>query len=218
MSLADLQPAEGEKFVLNSSQQQQLDSDLKLLLPKGYDGKNTPKSRRLAESGVKGEASKEVSVENPKVEVTRTGAWRVRQFPLGGWVYHDVPYRWQREDQGQDFEIPMGHHIIAPGWGHCVSHLSDRPWPNGFGSPYMVVYIGSGKFAGHLWYIGHNNYVQIRVGESFNTGRILSMPDHEMNAGWGWTELGIAPNGYPGPWGGGAANHWRFAPIWRWSH
>jgi hypothetical protein len=122
----------------------------------------------------------------------------------------------QRVDQGQDFEIPIGKHIIAPGWGKVVSHLSDNPFPYGFGSPYAVVYIGSGRFAGRLWYIGHVNANVIPAGWTFHSFRILGQTDHGLNAGWGWTELGHAPNGYPGPMGEGANWHYKFSPVWRW--
>lgn len=207
MSILDLQPVEGEQQTLNESQQQQLTSDLKQLLPDGYPKGLPAKPKDDAEVA-------DVAAATLK---TRKGVVRYRQFPMGGWVYHDVPYRWQRVDQGQDFEIPLGHHIIAPGWGHCVAHLSDSAFPNGFGSPYAVVYIGSGRFAGRLWYLGHDNYVQIRVGESFHTGRILAKPDHFLNPGWGWSEIGHAPNGFPGPMGEGARYHSLFSPVWRWS-
>jgi hypothetical protein len=211
MALADLQPAEGQKQELTLAQEKQLNRDLLRLLPEGYPDK--------VPAGIASAArvSPEVNDPTAPTKVTRGGAWRLRQFPMGGWVYHDVSYRWQRQDQGQDFEITTGHHVIAPGWGHCVSHLSDSPWPDGFGSPYAVVYIGSGRFAGRLWYLGHDNYVQIRVGESFHTGRILTQPKHEMNHGWVWTELGHAPNGYPGSMAEGPRWHYLFAPIWRWS-
>jgi hypothetical protein len=138
--------------------------------------------------------------------------------PMGGWVYQKVPTRMQRVDQGQDFEVPLGHHIIAPGWGKCVHHLSDGPWPNGFGSPYAVVWIGGGApgFEGSYWYIGHCNAEVIPEGKTFHTGDILARPNHSLNTGWGWTELGHAPNGYPGPFGEGAKYHHLFIPVWKW--
>jgi murein DD-endopeptidase MepM/ murein hydrolase activator NlpD len=209
MALLDLQPAEGEQQKLSESQQQQLEHDLKRLLPGHSSAKATTGQREVR-------VDSKASLTGPSVKTARS-IWRWRQFPMGGWVYHDVPYRWQRVDQGQDFEIPLGRHIIAPGWGHCVSHLSDRPFPYGFGSPYAVVYIGSGRFGGRLWYLGHDNYVQIRAGESFHAGRILARPDHSLNSGWGWSEIGHAANGYPGPMSEGARYKSLFAPVWRWS-
>lgn len=142
-------------------------------------------------------------------------AWRT--FPMGGWVYHGVEARMQRVDQGQDFEVPLGRHVIAPGWGKCVRHLSDGPWPNGFGDPYAVVWIGSGRFANRYWYIGHCNAEVVPVGHVFHTGDILARPNHSLNQGWGWVELGHAPNGFPGPFGEGARFHSLFSPVRRWS-
>jgi hypothetical protein len=139
----------------------------------------------------------------------------VRRWPMGGWVYHDVAARMQREDQGQDLEVPLGRHIVAPGWGHCIRHLSDGDWPHGFGSPYAVVYIGSGRFARKLMYLGHCNAEVVPVGHHFHTGAVLARPNHSLNAGWGWAEIGWAPGGFPGRWGNGALLHHLFTPVWR---
>jgi len=145
--------------------------------------------------------------------------WRYRAFPMGGWVWHDKPAWMQRTDQGQDFEIVWGTHIVAPGWGHVVSWLHDGPFPNGFGSPYMVVYIGSGRFMGRLWYLGHMNYCQVRPGESFHAGRALGRLYNSLNSGRGWIEVGHAANGYPMAMGEGAKWHYLFtSPEWRWSY
>lgn len=206
MSLADLQPA-GEQ-TLSESQQQQLEHDLKRLLPESYAAK--------APGGLQ-KAVDAPPLKTADTQKTSRGVWKWRQFPMGGWVYHDVPYRWQRTDQGQDFEVPLGHHIIAPGWGKVVSHLSDREFPNGFGNPYAVVYIGSGRFGGRLWYLGHDNSEVLGAGTVFHTGRILAKPNHSLNSGWGWSEIGHAGNGYPGPMSEGARYHSFFSPVWRWS-
>lgn len=144
------------------------------------------------------------------------GLYRPRKFPAGGWVWHDTPFRMQRTDQGQDFEIPHGGSIVAPGWGQCLMYAHDGPFPNGFGDPYMVVKIHSGRFAGNDWYLGHMNYVQIRPGEWFHEGRKLGRLYNSLNPGWGWVEIGHW-NGGPGPNGTGAKYHNLFNDLWRWS-
>ncbi len=200
---------------LSPAQEAQIERDLKLLLPNGpLTGKLL-----LPEAHPHPKVGPELVLPSDLLTVHQPKSvlhWR--RFPMGGLVYWQVPARMQREDQGQDFEIPLGHHIIAPAWGKCIHHLSDQPFPNGFGSPYAVVYIGAGRFGGRLWYIGHDNGSPIiPEGWTFHQGRILATPNHFLNAGWGWTEFGHAPNGHPGPFGEGARYHSLFAPLWRWS-
>lgn len=214
---------------LTPEQQEQLERDLARLLPDGPVPEEHARSSLAAKpsdgAGYLNEVLVDVPAEHapqPEVEhadpTLAASGLRWRAFPKGGWVYHDKPSWMQRIDQGQDFEIPWGAHIIAPGWGHCVSWLHDRAFPSGFGSPYAVVYIGSGRFAGRLWYIGHMNYVQIKPGESFHVGRPLGRLYNSLNAGRGWVELGHAANGFPMAMGEGAKWHSLFAtPDWRWS-
>jgi hypothetical protein len=140
--------------------------------------------------------------------------------PVGGWIHAGESYRMQRQDQGQDFEIPLHHDVIAPGWGKCVGWLHDGPFPNGFGSPYAVVWIGSGRFKvdGGLWYLGHANHVYVRPGQWFHTGQRLARLDNSLNHGWGWIEIGHAAGGQPGPNGTGAKYASLFqSPAWIWT-
>lgn len=116
-------------------------------------------------------------------------------YHLGGWVAPGEPWRMQRQDQGQDFEILRYHHVVAPGHGHCIGWGSDRPFPNGFGNPYALVKITSGRFAGNDWYIGHANEPIIRPGQSFTLGQPLARANNSLNSGWGWIELGHLPYG-----------------------
>jgi murein DD-endopeptidase MepM/ murein hydrolase activator NlpD len=230
--------ASAEPQELTSEQQEQLERDLARLLPGMNPNSYAPVSRagltldsaaakpRAPEGGYINEVLADAPLEQPLSPLVEhadprlaANGWRWRAFPKGGWVYHDKPSWMQRIDQGQDFEIPWGAHIIAPGWGHVVSWLHDRAFPNGFGSPYMVVYIGSGRFAGRLWYLGHMNYVQLRPGESFHAGRALGRLYNSLNAGRGWVELGHAANGFPMAMGEGAKWHSLFTtPEYRWSH
>jgi murein DD-endopeptidase MepM/ murein hydrolase activator NlpD len=200
---------------LTAKQLEQMDNDLIRLLPKGPIASGEFKHRAVKPEAYRLDA--DYAPPGGEVEHKPRSILKWRRFPMGGWVYWSSPAWMQRVDQGQDFEVPLGRHIIAPGWGKCIHHLSDGPFPNGFGSPYAVVYIGSGRFAGRLWYIGHVNDEVIPAGTHFHTGRILGRPNHSLNAGRGWTELGHAPNGYPGPFGEGARYHSLFAPYWRWS-
>lgn len=133
-------------------------------------------------------------------------------YGAGGWA-PPGPWRLQRVDQGQDFEIPINHYIQAPGRGHCVYHLNDAQFPNGFGSPYAVVKIKSGPFAvgDGLWYIGHCNEDVLPVGKHFRFGHKLAKANHFLNSGWGWAEIGKCINGYPGPMGTGA----KYAHLFR---
>jgi len=140
---------------------------------------------------------------------------------MGGWVAPGMACRMQRTDQGQDVEIPTGHHLVAPGYGIVIANPSDRDWPAGFGSPYAVVEIHHGKFASCAnggesdtgqWYLGHANGDVPPVGHRFGRGDILSRPNHGFTTGWSWTEIGEwGPNG---PTGAGPKYHHLFVPVW----
>ncbi len=165
------------------------------------------------------------AVSDPNATVAqgkRVLVWR--KFPMGGFVNWNLPYREQRQDQGQDFEIPRGHHLIAPGWGQCVNHLDDASFPNGFGAPYAIVWFGSGRFKGMTLYLGHGNSEVIPVGHTFHTGDPLVRLDNGLNpeknsanwgCGWGWVEVGVCANGLPQGDGTGARYHHLFTPVWR---
>ncbi len=197
---------------LTDKQHAQMKAHLAQLLPDKLNEKHP--SAKKPKAYVLGT---DYSAPEGETQVKPKSALKWRRFPMGGWVYWQSDAWMQRVDQGQDFEVPLGRHVIAPGWGKCVHHLHDGPFPNGFGSPYAVVYIGSGRFAGKLWYIGHVNSHVIPAGATFHSGAILGLPTHSLNAGRGWVELGHAPNGYPGPWGEGAKYHSLFSPYWRWT-
>lgn len=144
-------------------------------------------------------------------------AWHT--YPLGGWASHGVETRLQRDDQGKDVEVRYGHHITAPGYGYCVTWLHDGPWPNGFGSPYAVVRIlGNSWFAGGpnngTYYLGHaNGPGLIQPGQSFHTGQAIAFPNHSLNAGWGWCEIGRVFNGQIASFGDGANIASKFVPV-----
>lgn len=138
--------------------------------------------------------------------------------PLGGLIHAGEHYRFQRKDQGQDFEIPIHHDIIAPGWGKCVDWLHDGPFPGGFGSPYGVFWFGGGRFKGAMpWYAGHANHLYVRPGQWFHTGQRLARLDNSKNRGWGWCEFGAAPGGVPGPLSDGITYHHLFTDAWIWT-
>jgi len=136
------------------------------------------------------------------------------KFNAGGWA-PPGPYREQRVDQGQDFEIPFGHAIVAPGHGVCIEYAHDGPWPNGFGDPYVIVRIDSGRFKGHQWYLGHCNKPLVKPGEHFHAFRPLACTTHGFTNGWGWCELGEWTPGQ-GPSGRGQQFHHLFRPVWHW--
>jgi hypothetical protein len=142
------------------------------------------------------------------IKLKPKGHW----YPMGGWVSYADAFRMQRIDQGQDAEIPRYHNIIAPGNGHCVMYASDRPFPNGFGNPYVIVKITSGRFAGQDWYLGHANEPIIRPGQHFVTGQPLARCNNSLSSGWGWMEIGHWP---PGSMSEGQRWHHLFAPLWR---
>jgi hypothetical protein len=203
--------------LLTSSQHRQMERDLERLLPKDYF---TSPDTALMAKVIEENALATPTLQSP---YTPLGIPKVGRkwcaFPKAGLVYHDKPSWMQRVDQGQDFEILWGTHIIASGWGKCVAWLHDRPFPYGFGSPYMVVYFGSGLLGGRLWYGGHVNYVQIRPGETFHTGRALGRAYNSLTPGRGWIEWGHAANGYPMSMSEGAKWHYLFEKSeWRWSY
>jgi len=212
---------------LAPAQQEQLEADLKRLLPEGLKqpptgmgGRLSPAAALPPEQVEKFEPiTSEFKLADLRHPLLATSGWKYRAYPKGGLVFHDKSSWMQRVDQGQDFEIPWGAHIIAPGWGHCVGWLHDRPFPSGFGSPYAVLYFGGGRFAGRLWYAGHMNYVQIKPGESFHAGRALGRLYNSLTPGRGWIEFGHAANGYPMSMGEGAKWHYLFtSPEWRWGY
>lgn len=141
-------------------------------------------------------------------ELRPKGQW----WPMGGWVRPGEPNRMQRQDQGQDFEIPIYHSVVAPGHGVCTGYASDGPFPAGFGTPYATVKIYDGLFGGESWYLGHANEPIIRPGQSFVPGQPLSRLNHSLNQGWGWIELGHLPYGSMNE---GERWHHLFRPVWK---
>ena len=138
---------------------------------------------------------------------------RPRKFMAGGFVPPGMPFWMQRTDQGQDFEIPLGQHLVAPGWGQCINHLHDGAFPNGFGSPYAVIRLGSGRFKGLDLYLGHGNADVIPIGHIFHSGDKLVKLTNSLNRGRGWVEIGVCHNGLPQADGTGAKYHHLFKPI-----
>lgn len=137
---------------------------------------------------------------------------KLRTYGMGGFVPPGTPYRWQRSDQGQDFEIPLGHAIVAPGDGEVLEYAADRPFPSGFGNPYAIVKFYNGPFA--VWpaaYLGHANEPLVRPGQKFKRGQPLARLNHFLNPGWGWVEVGRWSGG-PGGMGEGAQWRHLFAP------
>lgn len=130
-------------------------------------------------------------------------------YGAGGWAPTDEWWL-QRVDQGQDFEIPIGAHVRAPGDGEVVGHAADGPFPNGFGDPYAQVRIDTGRFAGNTYYIGHVNSDVPPVGMRFKEGDSLGRATNSLNAGRGWIELGLWP---PGDTSNGARISSLFTPI-----
>lgn len=130
-------------------------------------------------------------------------------YPAHGWATPGDSVQWYRDDQGKDW-VSRTRRVQAPGSGVCVAVGSDRPFPNGFGPAYPIVLISDGPFAGHEWYIGHNTS-NVRVGEHFSFGHILSFANQGINfqgSNGGWIELGTRlPDGRLGPNTQGAP-HW----------
>lgn len=144
--------------------------------------------------------------------------WILHRYKAGGWVRKKSPFRMQRVDQGQDFEIPRNEFIRAPGPGVCVAHFIDGPFPNGFGSPCAIVKITKGRFAvgDGLWYVGHCNSDVIPVGRHFKFQDKLARANHGLYEGWGWAEIGkCVRGGIPGPMGTGEKYAELFRPIFK---
>jgi hypothetical protein len=112
-------------------------------------------------------------------------------FNAGGWG-GTGRFQMQRQDKGQDFEVPLGHHITSPGDAEVIAWASDGPFPNGFGSPYAIVRVDSGRFAvgNGEWYCGHANQDVAPVGTKLKLGDPIARANNSLHAGWGWCELG----------------------------
>lgn len=134
-------------------------------------------------------------------------------YQMGGWVRPGEPCRMQRQDKGQDFEIPTFHSVVAPGNGVCLTYAHDGPFPGGFGSPYAVVEIFDGPFGGNQWYLGHANEPIIRPGQHFSVHQPLARLNNSKFAGWGWIEVGHWSGG-PGSNSEGERYHHLFVPRW----
>jgi hypothetical protein len=140
-----------------------------------------------------------------------------RRYPCGGWFARGTKPHFERTDQGEDRSVKRGVYVRAPGHGYVVSHLDDAPFPGGFGSPYAVVKITSGRFAvgDGLWYIGHANSEVLPVGKHFRFGDRLARTDNGFFSTQGWVEIGKCVNGLPGPMGTGDRFHRKFRAVWR---
>lgn len=137
-------------------------------------------------------------------------ASRKHTYGAGGWA-PSSDWVEERVDQGQDFEIPLGQRVRAPGDGEVVGHGEDRAFPYGFGH-HLIVRIDTGRFGGRTYYIGHVEGLvdSFPVGHKFKKGDLLSQTNHYLNAGWGWVELGTYPYG---PMGTGWNIHGLFADV-----
>jgi hypothetical protein len=140
-----------------------------------------------------------------------------RRYPCGGWFARGTKPQFQRTDQGEDRSVTRGVYVRAPGDGYVVSHLSDAPFPGGFGSPYAVVKITSGRFAAGdgLWYVGHANSNVLPVGRRFRFGDKLARTDNGFYPNQGWVEIGKCVGGLPGLGTSGARYHRLFRSVWR---
>lgn len=118
-------------------------------------------------------------------------------YGAGGWAPTATWWE-QRVDQGQDFEIPLGQHVRAPGDGEILAIGYDNPFPYGFGK-HLIVRIDNGPFGGREYYIGHAeggvNEGSLVPGHKFKKGDLLSATNHYLNVGRGWVELGTYPYG-----------------------
>jgi murein DD-endopeptidase MepM/ murein hydrolase activator NlpD len=131
-------------------------------------------------------------------------------YGAGGWA--PTKTWWiQRVDQGQDFEIPLGERVRAPGDGEVIGHGEDKAFPYGFGH-HLIVRIDNGRFGGREYYIGHVEGLvdDFPVGHRFKKGDLLSRTNHYLNAGRGWVELGTYPYG---PMGTGWNIHSLFTTV-----
>ncbi len=118
-------------------------------------------------------------------------------FPAGTAI---IP---QRRDQGRDLKAPAGTPVLAPGNGTVVRNGND---PGGFGVLYPIVHFLTGPWAGEDVYFGHIGSV-VTAGQSIKAGQPLGFTQNGHgpfvgNATTpGWTEIGLAPGGNPGPFG-----------------
>lgn len=140
-----------------------------------------------------------------------------KRYPCGGWFARGTHPHFERVDQGEDRSVRRGVYVRAPGQGVVVNHLSDAAFPSGFGSPYAIVRIETGRFkvGDCLWYIGHANSDVLAVGKRFKFGDKLARTDNGFSADQGWVEIGKCEGGVPGPMGTGAAYHKLFRGLWR---
>lgn len=155
----------------------------------------------------------EKKIENFKYEIALQEKKQRTLYQMGGWGGTGSA-RLQRADQGNDFEIPLGNWITAPGDGEIIGHSSDRPWPVGFGSPYAIVKITSGAFAigNGEWYVGHCNRDVRPIGTKLKLGDPIARANNSLNSGWGWCELGKWDGG-PHEMGNGLQYRHLFAPV-----
>lgn len=134
-------------------------------------------------------------------------------YNAGGWGGTGEFWQ-QRLDQGDDFEIPLGHFITAPGDATVIAHAADAAFPGGFGNPYAIVEVHSGRFAvgNGQWYVGHCNEDVAPVGTRLKLGDPIARANNSLNAGRGWCELGKWDGG-PHPMGEGAQWAYLFTPL-----
>lgn len=99
---------------------------------------------------------------------------------------------------------PPVNSVLAIGDGTCLRNGLD---PAGFGISYPIVRFTSGPWSGLDIYFGHTRSA-LRPGESFHSGQTISHTQNGTgpyvgNASGlpGWVEIGLAPNGNPGPMG-----------------
>ena len=70
---------------------------------------------------------------------------------------------------------------------------ADGPFPNGFGNPYAIVKITTGRFSrigDGVWYVGHCNADVRPVGTVLKPGDHIARANHSLSSGWGWAEIG----------------------------
>jgi murein DD-endopeptidase MepM/ murein hydrolase activator NlpD len=133
-----------------------------------------------------------------KAKVRKWAREHKHVYGAGGWASTSTWWI-QRVDQGQDFEVPFGERVRAPGDGTVIGHGQDNPFPYGFGH-HLIVHIDNGPFGGRDYYIGHVEGLvdNFPVGHRFKKGDLLSQTNHGLNAGRGWVELGTYPYGSMG--------------------
>jgi murein DD-endopeptidase MepM/ murein hydrolase activator NlpD len=108
----------------------------------------------------------------------------------------------KRRDQGRDLQGAPGSNITAPGAGTVIRNGYD---PSGFGISYPIVHFSTGPWAGLDVYIGHIRSA-VSAGEQIVAGQVLGTTQNGSGAYVGnatglpgWAEIGLAPNGNPGP-------------------